>query len=176
MIRFPFFLLLCVVSACSPTKSITSKNVSPINLSEKRLFLLTYETPMTKNFIITFKNYLAKGLSEHQIAVEKYNILSSEKDKSTIEANELKNKFNPDVIMTVNVTFERGRKFYTLVKTVKQFRETTLLLEIKNAKDEKLYWSAVVNANHIFDSEQISVVRDLSKYVVDKMQEDLIIK
>jgi hypothetical protein len=62
------------------------------------------------------------------------------------------------------------------VKTVKQFRETTLLLEIKNAKDEKLYWSAVVNANHMFDSEQISVVRDLSKYVVDKMQEDLIIK
>jgi hypothetical protein len=170
------FIILLSVSACKPTKSITTTNVSSIDLSEKRLFLLTYDTPMTQSFIISFKNYLAKELSEHHVIVEKYNILSSEKEKSIEDANKVKMQFKPDNILIVKVLQERGRDFYTMTKTVKKLREVTLLLELKNAQSENLYWSATINVNHIFETDQISESRDLSKNIIAKMQKDLIIK
>jgi hypothetical protein len=183
---FGFFMLLLLVSACKTstimpydtTIAVKSDRLSPVDLTEKRVLVVSYDSELTREFLISLKNYVSEELKTHKIKAERLNIRYDEPD-DVAELAKVKTTFTPDYLLTVKVSNERTRKFYMIGKNVKKLRGINLTLNLlpnqQNTEGASV-WKSDVEVNHFYDTEYVAAAKKLAKELGVKMQKDLIIK
>ncbi len=181
-----FFMLILLFSACKTasiipydtTIAVKSDRLSPVDLTEKRVLVVSYDSELTREFLISLKNYVSEELKTHKITVERLNIRQNEPD-DVAESAKVKTNFKPDYLLTVKVSGERTRKFYMIGKAVKKLRGINLslnLLSYPQNTEGPLVWKSDVEINHFYDTEYVAAAKKMAKELGQKMQKDLIIK
>lgn len=180
------FMLILLVSGCKTatimpydtTIAVKTNRVSPVDLTEKRVLVVSYDSELTREFLISLKNYVSEELKTHKITAERLNIRYDEPDDAS-ELTKVKTNFKPDFLLTVKVSNERTRKFYMIGKSVKKLRGINLSLNLlpnqQNTEGASV-WKSDVEVNHFYDTEYVAASKKIAKELGIKMQKDLIIK
>lgn len=179
-------MLMLLVSACKTatimpydtTITVKSDRLSPVDLTKKRVLVVSYDSELTREFLISLKNYVSEELKTHKIAAERLNIRYDEPDDAN-ELTKVKTNFKPDYLLTVKVSNERTRKFYMIGKSVKKLRGINLnlnLLPNQQNTEGASVWKSDVEVNHFYDTEYVAASKKIAKELGLKMQKDLIIK
>lgn len=180
------FMLILLVSACKTatimpydtTITVKTDRLSPVDLTEKRVLVVSYDSELTREFLISLKNYVSEELKTHKIKAERLNIRYDEPD-DVEEFAKIKTNFKPDYLLTVKISNERTRKFYMIGKSVKKLRGINLTLNLlsnqQNTEGASV-WKSAVEVNHFYDTEYVAAAKKIAKELGQKMQKDLIIK
>ncbi len=179
------FMLILLFSACKTsllpydtTIAVKSERLSPVDLTEKRVLVVSYDSELTREFLISLKNYVREELKTHKITTERFNIRQNEADDAAAFMK-LKTDFKPDYLLTIKVSGERTRKFYLIGKAVKKLRGMNLTLNLlpyaQNTEGASV-WQSDVDINHFYDTEYVAAAKRMAKDLGIKMQKDLIIK
>ena len=180
------FMLILLFSACKTssflpydtTIAVKSDRLSPVDLTEKRVLVVSYDSELTREFLISLKNYVSEELKTHKITAERVNIRQDEPDDAA-DFMKVKTDFKPDYILTIKVSGERTRKFYMIGKAVKKLRGINLALNLlpyaQNTEGSPI-WKSDVEINHFYDTEYVAAAKKMAKELGIKMQKDLIIK
>ena len=179
------FMLILLFSACKTsflpydtTVAVKSDPVSPVDLTEKRVLVVSYDSELTREFLISLKNYVSEELKTHKIKAERLNIRQNEPEDAA-DFTKIKADFKPDYLLTVKVSDERTRKFYMIGKAVKKLRGMNLtlnLLPYQQNTEGTSVWKSDVAINHFYDTEYVAAAKKMAKELGIKMQKDLIIK
>ncbi len=175
--------LACAFSACgsaiipyNTSIAVQSEHLSDVKLTEKRVLIVSYDSDLSSEFIISLKNYLREDLKKHNIVAERINIRDGESATDLAELDKLKTTFTPDYLLTIKVRNERVRKMYTVGSHVKVLRGMTLDFNILPANSEGTsLWRGNATINHFYTSEAVSTAKKLVKELGINMQKDLII-
>jgi hypothetical protein len=183
---FGIFMLILLFSACKTssflpydtTIAVKSDRLSPVDLTEKRVLVVTYDSELTREFLISLKNYVSEELKTHKITAERVNIRQDEPN-DMVDFAKVKTDFKPDYLLTVKVSGERTRKFYMIGKAVKKLRGMNLTMNLlpnpQNTEGASV-WKSDVEINHFYDMEYVAAAKRMAKELGVKMQKDLIIK
>jgi hypothetical protein len=161
------------------TVAVESERVSAFNLTEKRVLVVSYDTELTQEFVISLKNYVKEELKTHKIVAERINIRYKEETADLAELDKLKGTFTPDYLLIIKVRDERTRKFYIIGGNVKTLRGMTLdfnILPITTLENEGAsLWRSAAVVNHFYNNEGVSTAKKIAKELGIKMQKDLIV-
>jgi hypothetical protein len=178
------FISFLLFSACgasfipyNTTITVQSQRLSDVQLTEKRVLIVSYDNNLTRDFVISLKNYVQLELKNHKVVAERINIRQYE--SSDIEDfNTLKSSFKPDYLLTIKTHDERTRNFYMVGKSVKKLRGMTVdfnLIPNSPEADSLLIWKSDVTINHFYDSEGVATAKKIAKELGIKMKKDLIV-
>ncbi len=178
-------MLILLFSACKTsifpydtTVAVKSDRISPVDLTEKRVLVVSYDSELTREFLISLKNYVSEALKTHKITTERLNIRKDEPD-DMVNFTKVKTDFKPDYLLTVKISDERTRKFRMIGKSVKKLRGISLtvnLLPTPQNTEGALVWKSGIEINHFYDTEYVATAKKIVKELGIKMQKDLIIK
>jgi hypothetical protein len=161
------------------TVAVQSERVSPVVLTEKRLLIVSYDSELTQEFVISLKNYVAEELKTHKIIVERINIRNKQAAADLADFNKLKNTFAPDYLMAVKVRDERTRKMFVIGGNVKTLRGMTVyfnLLPIASEENEGAFqWRSTAVVNHFYNSELVTTAKKIARELGFRMQKDLLV-
>jgi hypothetical protein len=161
------------------TVAVQSERVSPVVLTEKRLLIVSYDSELTQEFVISLKNYVAEEFKTHKIIVERINIRNKQTAADLADFNKLKNTFAPDYLMTVKVRDERTRKMFVIGGNVKTLRGMTVyfnLLPIASEENEGAFqWRSTAIVNHFYNSELVTTTKKIARELGFRMQKDLLV-
>jgi hypothetical protein len=161
------------------TVNVQSERVAPINLTEKRVLIVSYDSELTHEFIVSLKNYVSEELKTHKIVVERINIRHNQAATDFAEYNKLKSTFTPDYLLTLKIRNERTRKFFIIGNHVKMLRGMTVyfnLLPIGSEENEGAFsWRSTAAINHFYNDEIVTIAKKIAVELGFKMQKDLII-
>ena len=151
---FAAFCLVFLVN-CNTSVKIMGDSTAPTSLSlNGQLLTIVYEsTDLTKDFMVSFKNYLLRELQNKGIKAQ----LESEKGN-------LPSSYS----LIINVENERGRNLPHLTGTIKQFRSATIDIELKNTEWGILRKNQLV-VNHVYDSETTVTARKAAQKLVAEL-------
>ncbi len=178
--------LILLFSACNSgflpfntTLAVQTERMSAVNLTEKRVLIVSYDSELTQEFVISLKNYVKEELKTHNIVVERLNIRHNETATDIEELNKVKSTFTPDYLLSLKVRDERIRKMYIIGSHVKTLRGMTLyfnLLPIASAENEGTFlWRSTVKINHFYNNESVFTAKKVAKELGIKMQKDSIV-
>lgn len=181
-----FLALILLFSACKSgflalktSVALETTRVSAVNLTEKRVLIVSYDSELSQEFVISLKNYVKEELKNHSVVVERINIRHNETAADMVELDKLKITFAPDYMLSLKVRDERVRKMYLIGSHVKMLRGMALyfnLFPIANADNEGTFlWRSTAVVNHFYNSENVSIAKKVAKELGIKMQKDLII-
>lgn len=178
--------ILCLVlffTACkssllpyNTTIDVKTERLTAVDLSNKRVLVVSYDSELTREFVISLRNYVSEAVKNQNITVERINIRQNEATDAT-DFTALKNTFKPDYLLTINVKNERGRNFRLVGKSVKKLRDMTIdfnLLPHNPQADGTLMWTGQAVINHLYDTESVTTAKKIAKELGIKMRQDLI--
>jgi hypothetical protein len=180
---FAAFLLF---SACNTTFfpsnttiKTQSEKLTAVNLTEKRVLIVSYDSELTREFVISLKNYLREELKGHKVIAERINIRQNETAADLSELDKLKSTFTPDYLLTIKVRDERTRKMYLFGGNVKTLRGMTLdfnVFPVETRVNEGVsQWRSAAVINHFYKSETVGTAKKMAAELAIKMQKDLLV-
>jgi hypothetical protein len=176
---FAFFLLF---SACkssflpfNTSVVVKAERLSPVDLTGKRVLVVSYDTDFTREFIISLKNYVHEEFKTRNIVTERINIRKNSFTDDIADFNKLKTAFKPDYLLTIKLRDERFRNFYIIGGPVKTLRGMTLDMDIHPAvseKDAAILWKSNATINHFYNNEGIATAKKMAKILGTTLQKD----
>ncbi|MBL7817388.1 MAG: hypothetical protein JNL70_20445 [Saprospiraceae bacterium] len=151
-----FLMLFMILSSCNTTVHIeTDSNFStPVTIKEQPLLIVWESTDLTKEFMISFKNYLQRALTEKGIQAQ-------------IVDN--KNASSAAYVLECKVISDRGRDLYHATGVVKSFREATIDVAVKNTEGV-IVKKSQAHVNHVYSSEVTTAARKAAYKVVEQFK------
>ena len=156
-------------SACGILKNtkVTVQNepLSTLNLSQKRVLVVSYDTEQTREFMISLKNYVRETLKDRQIVAERINIRPNNTEDMT-DFTKLISDFKPDYLLTIKVVNERSRKVKLIANSVKILRDITLDFNITSydmTVNPTVLWKSQAIVKHLYQTEQIATVKKIAR-------------
>jgi hypothetical protein len=179
------FTVALVFSACNgalfpfnTTVTLQSERLVSTDLTKKRVLIVSYDSYLTREFVISLKNYVRDEFKNHDVTAERINIRESDRKADIADFNKLKNEFKPDYLLTIKVRDERVRKLYIVGSSVKTLKGVTVDVELIPYNSEKVSqsaWKSTAVVNHFYESERITAVKKIASQLSMSMQKDLII-
>jgi hypothetical protein len=179
-----FLGLLLLFSACgasfipyNTTITVQSQRLSDATLAEKRVLIVSYDNNLTRDFVISLKNYVQLELKNHKVVAERINIRQYERSDID-DFNKLKNTFKPDYLLTIKTHDERTRNFYMIGKSVKKLRGITVDFNLMSSMPEAdglLIWKSEAIINHFYDTEGVATAKKIAKELGVKMKKDALV-
>jgi hypothetical protein len=160
------------------TVKLQSERLASTSLTEKRVLIVSYDSYLTREFVISLKNYVRDEFKNHDVTAERINIRESDRKADIADFNKLKNEFKPDYLLTINVRDERFRKLYIVGSSVKTLKGVTVdfdLIPYDSGKTGQPAWKSTAVVNHFYESERITTVKKMAAQLGMSMQKDLII-
>jgi hypothetical protein len=159
------------------TIAIQAERMSAINLTEKHVLIVSYDSDLSREFIISLKNYVSEELKNHKVVAERINIRQNEMSDDITDFNKLKSEFKPDYLLTIKVRDERTRKFYIIGGNVKTLRGMTVDFNLTPNISENsgtILWKSTAIINHFYNNEGVITAKKIAKELGVKMQKDSI--
>lgn len=144
------------------TVALQSQRLTDVNLTEKRVLVVSYDAELTREFAISLKNYVKEELKTHKIVAERINIRADEAG-DVVDFEKLKTEFKPDYLLIITFKAERTRDFYMIGKTVKKLRGMTAEFNLKNTNDGQISWKSDAVVNHFYDNEGVTTSKKIAK-------------
>ena len=160
-----FMLLFTSCKSILPnntTVALQSQRLTDVNLTKKRVLVVSYDDELTREFAISLKNYVKEELKTHKIIAERINIRADEAG-DVVDFEKLKTEFKPDYLLTITFKNERTRDFYMIGKTVKKLRGMTAEFNLKNTNDGQISWKSDAVVNHFYDNESVATSKRIAK-------------
>jgi hypothetical protein len=183
--KIGFLALILSFTACkssflpyNTTIAIQTERMSAINLTEKRVLIVSYDSDLSREFIISLKNYVNEELKSLKIVAERINIRQNEASDDVADVNKLKSEFNPDYLLTIKVRDERTRKFYIIGGNVKMLRGMTVDFNLTpniSANKGTILWKSTAVINHFYNNEGVATAKKIAKELGIKMIKDSIL-
>jgi hypothetical protein len=191
--RFLFFLFIATCfSACQPTLSLSSETLSPSSLIAKKLFILTYDTELSRSFVISTKNYLALALENQKITVEKINISAADSlvsrtikksflrrtqmaryeyknSEQAIKDFETRNQtFQTDFVLTLKAREVRSLIRFHALGRIEIFRGVVLDINLKSKQAE--LWRGQLICDQMTATDETAVARQLANHIIQELK------
>jgi hypothetical protein len=180
--KIGFLAFFLVFSACkSPllpfntSVLVKAERLSAINLVEKRVLIVSYDTDLTREFIISLKNYVYEEFKTRNVVAERINIRKNAFTDDVADFNKLKSAFKPDYVLTIKVRDERFRNFYLIGSKVKTLRGMTIDIDLHPSDSEKessILWKSNAVVNHFYNNEGVTTARKMAKILGSTMQKE----
>jgi hypothetical protein len=155
---------------------VESERLTELKLTEKRVLIVSYDSDLTREFLISLKNYVREDIQSHKVVAERINIRANELTDDAADFEKLKKEFTPDYILTIKVRNERARKMYFVGGNVKTLRGMTLDFNLMPFNSESTsLWRSNAVVNHFYASESVATAKKIAKELGVKMQKDLIV-
>ncbi|MDZ7877859.1 MAG: hypothetical protein U5L45_09325 [Saprospiraceae bacterium] len=174
-----FFLLF---SACklsflpyNTSIAIQAKRLSPVALTGKRVLIVSYDTDLTREFIISLKNYTHEEFAAHNITTERINIRKNAFTEDIADFDKLKTAFKPDYLLTIKLRDEGFRNFYVVGSSVKTLRGMTIdtdLFPVASEKESAILWTGMTTIKHFYNSEGVATAKKMAKILGITLQKD----
>jgi hypothetical protein len=157
------------------TIAVQTERLSAVSLTQKRVLIVSYDSDLSREFIISLKNYVREELKNHNVVAERINIRQNEASNDIADFNKLKSEFKPDYLLTIKVRDERIRKFYIIGGNVKTLRGMTVDFNLTPNISENngtLLWKSNAIINHFYNNEGVVTAKKIAKELGIKMQKD----
>jgi hypothetical protein len=180
------FALFLMLSACkssflpyNTSVVVKAERLSPVDLTGKRVLIVSYDTDLTREFIISLKNYVHEEFKTRNIITERINIRRNAFTDDITDFNQLKIAFKPDYLLTVKLRDERFRNFVIIGGAVKTLRGMTLDMDLHPAVSEKesaILWKSNAVINHFYNNEGVATAKKMAKILGTTMQKDELVQ
>jgi hypothetical protein len=160
------------------TIAVQTERLSAVSLTEKRVLIVSYDSDLSREFVISLKNYVKEELKNHKIEAERINIRQNEASDDIAGVNKLKSEFKPDYLLTIKVRDERTRKFYIIGGNVKTLRGMTVDFNLTpniSENNSTILWKSTAIINHFYNNEGVATAKKIAKELGIKMQKDSIL-
>jgi hypothetical protein len=157
------------------TITVQTERLSAVSLTEKRVLIVSYDSDLSREFVISLKNYVKEELKNHKVMAERINIRQDESSSDIADFNKLKSEFKPDYLLTIKVRDERTRKFYIIGGNVKTLRGMTIdfnLVPNVSENSSSILWKSNAVINHFYNNEGVATAKKIAKELGIKMQKD----
>ncbi len=157
------------------TITVQTERLSAVSLTEKRVLIVSYDSDLSREFVISLKNYVKEELKNHKVVAERINIRQDESSSDIADFNKLKSEFKPDYLLTIKVRDERTRKFYIIGGNVKTLRGLTIdfnLIPNVPENSSSILWKSNAVINHFYNNEGVATAKKIAKELGIKMQKD----
>jgi hypothetical protein len=157
------------------TIAVQTERLSVVSLTEKRVLIVSYDSDLSREFVISLKNYVREELKNHKVVAERINIRQDESSADMADFNKLKSEFKPDYLLTIKVRDERTRKFYIIGGNVKMLRGMTVDFNLTPNIPENsstILWKSNAIINHFYNNEGVATAKKIAKELGIKMQKD----
>jgi hypothetical protein len=176
---FAFFLLF---SACkssflpfNTSVLVKAERLSPVDLTGKRVLVVSYDTDLTREFLISLKNYVHEEFKTRNVMTERINIRKNAFTDDIADFNKLKTAFKPDYLLTIKLRDERFRNFYMIGSKVKTLRGMSIGVDLYPATSEKesaILWKSNSVINHFYNNEGVATAKKMAKILGTTLQKD----
>ncbi len=160
------------------TKIIIQSNpISKVNLSQKRLLIVSYDSIATREMIISLKNYLNVEFNSCKVISERINIRQNE-SSDLADFDKLKTSFKPEYLLTIHCAIKRTRDFYIVGDVVKKIRDIKFYFDLKpfhSLTEQPTVWNGEASIKHLYDEGHAATMKKTASQIRQKMQKDLII-
>jgi hypothetical protein len=156
------------------TVTLQSQRLNEVNLTEKRVLVVSYDDVLVREFAISLKNYVREELKTHKIAAERINIRQKEVG-DVADFEKLTNDFKPDYLLTIHFKNERTRDFYMVGRVVKKLRGMTAEFNLTHTNGQVL-WKTDAIINHFYDNEGVVTSKKIAKQLGINLKKDAIIE
>ena len=183
--KIGFLALILSFAACkssflpyNTTIVVQTERLSAVSLTEKRVLIVSYDSDLSREFVISLKNYVNEELKNHKVVAERINIRQNEVSDDIAGFNKLKSEFKPDYLLTIKVRDERTRKFYIIGGNVKTLRGMTVDFNLTPNISENggtILWKSTAIINHFYNNEGVLTAKKIAKELGIKMQKDSIL-
>jgi hypothetical protein len=180
--KIAIFALFLLFSSCkssflpfNTTVLVQAERLTPMNLTGKRVLVVSYDTDLTREFVISLKNYVHEEFKGRNVTTERINIRKNEFTSDIADYNKLKTAFKPDYLLTINPRDERFRNFYMIGSKVKTLRGMTIGVDLYPAASEKesaILWKSNAVINHFYNNEGVTTAKKMAKILGTTMQKD----
>ena len=180
--KIGFLAFFLTLSACklsflpfNTSVLVQAERVSPVDLTYKRVLVVSYDTDLTREFIISLKNYVQEELKTHTVTTERINIRKNAFTDDIADFNKLKMAFKPDYVLTIKVRDERFRNFVLIGSKVKVLRGMTLDMDIyppASEKESAMLWKSNAAINHFYNNEGVTTAKKMAKILGMTMKKD----
>lgn len=157
---------------------LQSERISATDLTEKRVLIASYDNEMSRDLVISLKNYLNLELTDCKVVSERINIRQNEaSDLAGFE--KLKTEFKPDYLLIINFDIVRTRDFYIVGDVVKKIRDISFYFNLRpfnSVTDQPIIWKGEAQIKHLYDEGHSYTMKKTANQMRLKMQKDLIIK
>lgn len=182
--KIGFLSIILLFASCkssflpyNTTIAVQTERLSAVSLTEKRVLIVSYDSDLSREFVISLKNYVKEELKNHKVEAERINIRQNEASDDMADVNKLKSEFKPDYLLTIKVRNERTRKFYIIGGNVKMLRGMTVDFNLTpNIFDNNgtILWKSTAVINHFYNNEGVATAKKIAKELGIKMQKDSI--
>jgi hypothetical protein len=138
--------------------------------------LVSFDTELSKEFTPLFNKRLAKGLSQYGTCVKHINIPYNANRNVRLSADSLQHNFKPEYILTIKIIEQKSNPTLNAIKKDKIFNEAIYYLELKSSITEKPVWTSYATVNNLTKSDDNKTIYRLTKRLLEKMEEDLLIQ
>ena len=183
--KIGFLAIILLLVSCkssflpyNTTIVVQTERLSAVSLTEKRVLIVSYDSDLSREFVISLKNYVKEELQNHKVMVERINIRQNEASEDMADVNKLKSEFKPDYLLTIKVRDERTRKFYIIGGNVKTLRGMTVDFNLTPNISENggtILWKSTAIINHFYNNEGVLTAKKIAKELGIKMQKDSIL-
>jgi hypothetical protein len=180
---FAFFLLFSACKASflpyNTSVVVQAERLSPVDLTSKRVLIVSYDTDLTREFIISLKNYVQEEFKTHNIISERINIRKNAFTDDIADFSKLKIAFKPDYVLTIKLRDERFRNFYIIGGAVKTLRGMTIGIDLHPAISEKesaILWKSNAVINHFYNNEGVATAKKMAKILGITMKKDELVQ
>jgi hypothetical protein len=158
---------------------VQSERVSPVDLTGKRVLIASYDTDLTREFIISLKNYVQEELKTHTVTTERINIRKNAFTEDIADFSKLKTAFKPDYVLTIKVRDERFRNFYMIGSKVKTLRGMTIDMDVHPTASENesaILWKSKAAINHFYNNEAVTTAKKMAKILGTTMKKEGVVQ
>ena len=158
--------------------SVQSEIIATVNLTQKRVLIVTYDSLKTRDLAISLKNYMNLELTTCHVISERINIRQNEASDLE-EFEKLKTAFKPDYLLSINCDVKRTRDFYLIGQVEKKIRDLTCYFNLKTCNfstEQPIIWKGEAAIKHLYDEGHTATMKKIATQMREKMQQDLILK
>lgn len=152
------WVVFCVLvfTNCNTSVRIADESIplTAVNLNGQPLTIVYASTPLTQDFMISFKNHLLDEFKKKGI-------------KAQLET--AKDKLPSTYFLNINILNERSRKLWHLTGNVKAFREVILDIELKNTEGVILRKNQAL-VDHVYKSELTAATRKTAQKLTEQLR------
>ncbi|NJN34361.1 MAG: hypothetical protein HC817_09035 [Saprospiraceae bacterium] len=137
--------------------------------------VVTYDTEKSRDFVISLKNYLSLALKNRRVQTANVNLSQVEPIYRIEEYEKLMQNFQPHYELILRVKKDKAREYSTLTKKGRMFESCDVEMTIKDRASGTIVGLGVLAFDNIYDTEKISVIREMTKKILADFQDNLII-
>ncbi len=172
---FWILFLALTVGSCALEQSFILKKKSDFSFTEKRVLVVTYDTELSRDFVISLKNYVSRALKSRQVQTANVNLSQVEPIYRIEEYEKLIQNFQPHYELIISVKKEQARTGATFSEKTYQLNGCGMELTIKDRTSGSVVALGALRFDKIYESEKLTMIREMTKTILADFQKNLII-